>query len=350
MHEQTRNKLHYLYRVTNQVNGKIYIGQTVQPDKRWNQHRRDAAEPKVPFHHAIKKHGAHNFTFEVIATCKSFDDANELETLLVKQYDSYVFNRKGYNATHGGFNVPKSEEWKQKMRDWHAGMTSEEKAARSQFMKDWHASLSEEDKVDQRQQMIDWHASLSEEDKAARSQFMTDWYSSLSEEEKVAKSNHLSELRTGNPLYSGHKQTTKTIEKRLQSIAETTKQRHEREMAEGKWKCSAPDCEVSGPPESGGRNDKRPDKYGFYDGKRYCIVHLGRLKYHGTTEKLPPYRWIGREAPNKHRFTHDQILNIMKDPRSSAKVGLDLGVTEKVILRIRRENFDTFERGNSWYK
>ena len=57
-----------------------------------------------------------NFTFEVIASCKTQDDANYIETELVKQYDSYISTNKGYNVTLGGMNAPKSEEFKQMMR------------------------------------------------------------------------------------------------------------------------------------------------------------------------------------------------------------------------------------------
>src|SRR5271163_2921813 len=114
------DRIIYLYRVTCLINNKIYIGQTVDPSSRWRGHKRDAANPKVPFHHAIKKYGADNFDFEVIVSCRGQDNANELETELVKQYHSYVTNGGGYNATHGGFNAPKSEAWRQAMRDWHA--------------------------------------------------------------------------------------------------------------------------------------------------------------------------------------------------------------------------------------
>ena len=102
----------YLYRITNMTNNKVYIGQSVDPTGRWRAHRRDSANPKVPIQHAIKKYGQHNFEFEVIAQCLTQNDANQLETELVSQYDSFIANGKGYNATHGGSNAPKSQEWR----------------------------------------------------------------------------------------------------------------------------------------------------------------------------------------------------------------------------------------------
>jgi group I intron endonuclease len=105
------HKLHYLYKVTNQIDGKIYIGQTVQnPECRWQKHKSDAnRSPKTAFHAAIRKYGSSNFIIETIATCRSFDDANMLETLLIHQYNAYIKNGRGYNATFGGKNSSKKE-------------------------------------------------------------------------------------------------------------------------------------------------------------------------------------------------------------------------------------------------
>ena len=109
--------MHYLYKITNIVNQKTYIGQTISPTQRWYAHQSASANPKVPLQFAIKKYGNHNFDFQIIAQCVSQDDANYLETELVKQYNSYIANGKGYNATFGGMNAPKTEEWKQIMSD-----------------------------------------------------------------------------------------------------------------------------------------------------------------------------------------------------------------------------------------
>jgi predicted GIY-YIG superfamily endonuclease len=48
-----------IYKITNTINGKVYIGQTIQPlDKRWSQHKR-SARMKEPYsiHRAIAKYG-----------------------------------------------------------------------------------------------------------------------------------------------------------------------------------------------------------------------------------------------------------------------------------------------------
>jgi group I intron endonuclease len=114
MHE--KQKIFSLYCIVNKINEKSYIGQTIAPKQRWYDHKQASLNPKVPLQFAIKKYGKENFEFKVIAQCKTQDDANFLETELVKQYDSFVRNGKGYNATLGGSNAPKTEEWKQKIR------------------------------------------------------------------------------------------------------------------------------------------------------------------------------------------------------------------------------------------
>lgn len=108
------HKIWSLYRLTNLINGKVYIGQATDISKRWSDHRRatELNKPTQIIHHAMIKHGLDNFSFEIIACCKTQDDANELETILVAQYNSFVSNGEGYNATLGGMNAPKSEEWR----------------------------------------------------------------------------------------------------------------------------------------------------------------------------------------------------------------------------------------------
>lgn len=107
-----------LYRITNKINGKVYIGQAQDYKHRWSDHRLAVRgnKPTQIIHHAMIKYGIDNFDFEVIASCKTQDDANYTETELVEQYGSFVRNG-GYNATLGGMNAPKTEEWKQKLRD-----------------------------------------------------------------------------------------------------------------------------------------------------------------------------------------------------------------------------------------
>lgn len=92
----------FIYKITNKVNGKIYIGQTIQKIKnRFYQHcAKSTSEEvlKMSIHKAILKYGKHNFTIEVIEEINQ-EDLNERERHWIQFYNSY---EEGYNETKGG--------------------------------------------------------------------------------------------------------------------------------------------------------------------------------------------------------------------------------------------------------
>lgn len=90
-----------IYKITNLLNGKIYIGQTIHPERRWIEHKQKArhGQEKFPVHLAIEKYGEENFSFEVIEWTEDYD--NE-ERRLIKNYNSITPN--GYNIGVGGEN------------------------------------------------------------------------------------------------------------------------------------------------------------------------------------------------------------------------------------------------------
>lgn len=91
-----------IYKITNQINGKCYIGQSIDIEKRWKQHISDAKNSnrkKCPyFHKALIKYGIENFKFEILEECL-IDKLNEREIYWIKFYNSY---ENGYNLTPGG--------------------------------------------------------------------------------------------------------------------------------------------------------------------------------------------------------------------------------------------------------
>jgi group I intron endonuclease len=109
--------MHYLYKITNRLNGKIYIGQTINLITRWNNHKASSRAnlPKLVISRVIKKYGYNNFNFENIATCKTLDDANIIECILIDQYNSHISNNIGYNVDFGGHNSIRSQLTKDKM-------------------------------------------------------------------------------------------------------------------------------------------------------------------------------------------------------------------------------------------
>ena len=94
-----------VYKYTNKINGKIYIGQTIREDIRMEQHRR--CDSQSHFHNAIKKYGWDNFEYTIIFTVE-YDDLNIVHQLLdsveVKYIDLYdsMNPHKGYNRARGG--------------------------------------------------------------------------------------------------------------------------------------------------------------------------------------------------------------------------------------------------------
>lgn len=96
----------HVYKVTNILNNKIYIGKANDPQKRWKNHLYTvkSGERKFGFrylHAAIRKNKKENFLFEVIEVCDSEDLAFEREKYWIQFYNSND-REKGYNLTSGG--------------------------------------------------------------------------------------------------------------------------------------------------------------------------------------------------------------------------------------------------------
>lgn len=115
-----------IYKVENLINGKKYIGQSVNIPKRWIKHRSDAFNKNCNhydkiLYKAIRKYGLENFSFEVIEYC-SIEELNDKEYYWVNHYDSY---HHGYNATLGGDGAD-LEKYNNIYEDWKSGKTCKE--------------------------------------------------------------------------------------------------------------------------------------------------------------------------------------------------------------------------------
>lgn len=90
----------YIYKITNDINNKIYIGKTeFSVEKRFKQHCNDSKKEKLknrPLYAAMRKYGIEHFHIEIIeeTTCPE-----EREQYWIEQLRSF---KKGYNATIGG--------------------------------------------------------------------------------------------------------------------------------------------------------------------------------------------------------------------------------------------------------
>lgn len=92
-----------IYKATNLINAKLYIGQTVQGlNRRKMRHIRRAMNNDIhfAFHRAIKKYGAENFTFEILHHCLSKEEMDRKERESIKELNTKIPH--GYNLTDGG--------------------------------------------------------------------------------------------------------------------------------------------------------------------------------------------------------------------------------------------------------
>ena len=95
----------YIYKITNVINDKVYIGKTYQPAERFQQHIEAAnsgSDRLLP--RAIRKYGSDAFSFEVIAEYDNEAEQTLAEAEFIKQHDCCILDGvdRGYNMTRGG--------------------------------------------------------------------------------------------------------------------------------------------------------------------------------------------------------------------------------------------------------
>lgn len=70
-----------IYKITNVINGKVYIGQSSNVERRFSQHKSPYEQERFsekPLYRAFKKYGIENFTFEILEECE-ISQLNEKE-------------------------------------------------------------------------------------------------------------------------------------------------------------------------------------------------------------------------------------------------------------------------------
>lgn len=92
----------YIYKITNNINGKMYIGKTILPiEKRFQEHLEESLRERSknrPLYRAFNKYGYNNFTLSLIEECHP-DEASEKEIFWIEYFRTF---KVGYNATLGG--------------------------------------------------------------------------------------------------------------------------------------------------------------------------------------------------------------------------------------------------------
>lgn len=90
----------FIYQIRNNINNKIYIGQTNNPAWRWQQYKYKSNNVSAIIR-AINKYGYDNFTFKVISFIDGRDNGNDLEEFFINHFDAR--NKQiGYNIAQGG--------------------------------------------------------------------------------------------------------------------------------------------------------------------------------------------------------------------------------------------------------
>lgn len=104
-----------IYKYTNTINNKVYVGQTVNPRQRKSAHSSssgniNSSEYDKPFYVDIRKYGWDNFIYEVLEEC-DISDTRERENFYIDRFNSI---EEGYNICGG------SEGWSDERRRYHS--------------------------------------------------------------------------------------------------------------------------------------------------------------------------------------------------------------------------------------
>ena len=118
-----------IYKITNQINGKVYIGQSVNIQQRWIEHRSVAfninnKNYNCHLYCSIRKYGIENFILTILEEC-SQEELNNKEIYWIKYYDS-TNKEKGYNILLGGNQGGSVFDYNEIFKKWQEGYTCKE--------------------------------------------------------------------------------------------------------------------------------------------------------------------------------------------------------------------------------
>lgn len=102
-----------IYKTTNLINGKIYVGQT-------HQNRESYLGSGKLLLSAIKKYGKENFSRETLCECSDIEELNDKEKYYIAKFDATNKNI-GYNIKAGGQQFLHNDQSKNKLRLAHIG-------------------------------------------------------------------------------------------------------------------------------------------------------------------------------------------------------------------------------------
>lgn len=127
-----KKKIVGIYRVTNEINGKVFIGHSTDITRRFREYKY-RKNPRNSIEEAITKYGLENFKFELIEEC-SIDNLNNREVYYIRKFDSMNPDH-GYNNIVGGKGYKLSEYSRNKMSISRTGMVQTAKTKRKRSNK-----------------------------------------------------------------------------------------------------------------------------------------------------------------------------------------------------------------------
>lgn len=97
--------MYYVYKITNSINDKVYVGRTIRSiEQRYKEHLQSLENGDTRhLYSAMRKYGANNFKIELIEECSTLDDMIEKEAYYCELLEAYT---KGYNMTTAGETNP----------------------------------------------------------------------------------------------------------------------------------------------------------------------------------------------------------------------------------------------------
>lgn len=111
----------YIYKITHLQTGKVYIGQTARPKRRWIEHKASVRKKKYDktlLSIALKEYGASAFSYEILCSVPSKDEAYEKEIYYVALFrsseDDYGFNMSKGGKGNGGIIGPRNGQFGKK--------------------------------------------------------------------------------------------------------------------------------------------------------------------------------------------------------------------------------------------
>jgi group I intron endonuclease len=137
-----------VYKITNVLNGKEYIGQTTsEMTKRWKSHKASSRDNRSDsiFHRALAKYGFDVFVVHVLCSCSDQTELDKMECSFIEHYNTKT--PSGYNTKGGGANGKHDQITKDKMSAYHSDKCKDEqhRATRTGFLKEYWENQSEEE-------------------------------------------------------------------------------------------------------------------------------------------------------------------------------------------------------------